>query len=84
MKKLSKSKRSTVRFLVRRALHDLKVAKSFTFKAYGSHLSTASISLAMSELEKVLREGIRQMQYKEKNAPIDIESASTSPRALAL
>ena len=32
MKKLTKSKRDTVRFLLKRALNDLKVAKDFTMK----------------------------------------------------
>lgn len=37
MKKLTQSKRDTVRFLIDRAICDLKVARDMAFKAYGSH-----------------------------------------------
>lgn len=37
MKKLTHSKRDTVRFLIKRAIKDLETARTFTFKAYGSH-----------------------------------------------
>lgn len=55
MKKLTKSKRDTVRFLLKRALNDLKVAKGFTFKAYGSSETTFDIKFAIGNLESALR-----------------------------
>lgn len=54
MKKLTKSKRDTVRFLLKRALNDLKVAKDFTFKAYGSSETTFDIKFAIGNLESAL------------------------------
>lgn len=54
MKKLSKSKRDTVRFLIKRALNDLKVAKDYTFKAYGSSETTFDIKFAIDNLESAL------------------------------
>lgn len=54
MKKLTKSKRDTVRFLLKRALNDLKVAKDFTFKAYGSSETTFDIKFAILNLESAL------------------------------
>ena len=50
MKKLTKSKRDTVRFLLKRALNDLKVAKDFTFKAYGSHDVSAYLDMAITRV----------------------------------
>ena len=55
MKKLTKSKRDTVRFLLKRVLNDLKVAKDFTFKAYGSSETTFDIKFAISNIESALR-----------------------------
>jgi len=54
MKKLTKSKRDTVRFLLKRALNDLKVAKDFTFKAYGSSDTTFDLKFAIGNLESAL------------------------------
>jgi len=54
MKKLTKSKRDIVRFLLKRALNDLKVAKDYTFKAYGSSETTFDIKFAIGNLESAL------------------------------
>jgi len=54
MKKLTKSKREKVRFLLKRALNDLKVAKDYTFKAYGSSETTFDIKFAIGNLESAL------------------------------
>lgn len=54
MKKLTKSKRDTVRFLLKRALNDLKVAKDYTFKAYGSSDTTFDLKFAIGNLESAL------------------------------
>ena len=55
MKKLTKSKRDTVRFLLKRAMNDLKVAKDITFKAYGSHDITLNLSFVLWHLEDAFK-----------------------------
>lgn len=54
MKKLTKQNRETVRFLIQRALHDLEIAKTIAFKAYGSHETSAHISTALILLEQAV------------------------------
>lgn len=69
MKKLTKSKRDTVRFLLKRALNDLKVAKDFTFKAYGSSDTTFDIKFAIGNLESALRNLPKTKLPKKTDAP---------------
>ena len=67
MKKLTKSKRETVRTLIKQAMNAIKEAKDFTFKAYGSHGVTADLDSAYARVVWALRD-LQQTKLPKKEA----------------
>lgn len=67
MKKLTKSKRETVRTLLKQAMNAIKEAKDYTFKAYGSHEVTADLDWAIVHVAWAIKD-LQQTKLPKKEA----------------